>query len=110
MTINEQAAENLFSPAALKIIRRHQPDPDDPRYCRRCGRPTVDCDVLALARIVAAGLRREQVRRASEAASAAESLPAAAGTPRATAPRTTPRRRATGARGGTPHKPEVAPA
>ena len=57
MNISELAAEKVFSLAALKIIRRHRPDPEDGRYCRACGRPADACDVLALAHAVAAGLR-----------------------------------------------------
>ena len=50
----DPADETVFSPAALKIIRRHKPDPEDGRFCRACGRPVGACDVLALARAVAA--------------------------------------------------------
>lgn len=53
----DQAAEKVFSPAALRIIRRHRPDPEDGRYCRACGRPAGACDVLALARAVASDLQ-----------------------------------------------------
>jgi hypothetical protein len=54
--------EELFSPAALKIIRRHRPDPDDPRYCRACGRPASSCDVVELARAISVQLRPEPAR------------------------------------------------
>jgi hypothetical protein len=56
----DQADEKVFSPAALRIIRRHRPDPEDGRYCRGCGRPAGACDVLALARSVASDLRVAQ--------------------------------------------------
>ena len=51
----DPADEKVFSPAALKIIRRHRPDPEDGRFCRACGRPVGACDVLALARAIADG-------------------------------------------------------
>jgi len=56
----DPADEKVFSPAALKIIRRHKPDPEDGRFCRACGRPVGACDVLALARAVAGGHRVAQ--------------------------------------------------
>ena len=57
MDITDPAAEKLFSAAALKIIRRHRADPEDARYCRACGRPVTNCDVVELAAVVAANLQ-----------------------------------------------------
>jgi hypothetical protein len=110
--ISELAAEKLFSPAALSIIRRHRPDSEDGRYCRGCGRPVADCDVLALAHVVAADLRTSPRRILSVGQRVpAEALAAAVtASSRADVPEPTTRRRATRDDKGVAPQPEVAPA
>jgi hypothetical protein len=65
----ELADEKVLSPAALRIVRRHRPDADDPRHCRGCGKPVGACDVVALAVVVSADPRlREVVAEAAQPA------------------------------------------
>lgn len=59
------ADEKVLSPAALRIVRRHRPDADDPSYCRGCGKPVGACDVVALAVLVSAELRMRAVPSAA---------------------------------------------
>ena len=101
MKTSELAAEKVFSPAALTIIRRHRPDPEDGRYCRACGRPANACDVLALAHAVTAGLQAAQTvaqaaaepTRDDRLASPGQAAPSVAGSSRLNVPRQPGRRR-----------------
>lgn len=69
MEYGELVDDKVLSPAALRIVRRHRPDADDPSYCRGCGKPVRACDVIALAVVVSADLRvREVVDQAAEPA------------------------------------------
>ena len=97
----DQADEKVFSPAALRIVRRHKPDPEDGRYCRACGRPVGACDVLALARAVAPSLRvaqsgaqaAAQPTRDQAPASPTQAAASVSGSSRANLPRHPGRRR-----------------
>lgn len=69
MEYGELVDDKVLSPAALRIVRRHRPDADDPSHCRGCGQPVGACDVIALAVVVSTDLRvREVVDRAEEPA------------------------------------------
>lgn len=87
MDITKPAREKIFSAAALKIIRRHRPGTDDPRYCRACGRPVGDCDVVALADVFAGDLRAIPHRPVRAAAPARASRPATPRPPRVRVPK-----------------------
>lgn len=87
MDITEPSAENVFSAAALKIIRRHRPGADDPRYCRACGRPVGDCDVVALADVFAGDVRATPHRPVRTAAPARAGRAAGPRPPRVRVPK-----------------------
>ena len=97
MDISKLEAEKAFSPAALKVIRRHRPDSEDARYCRGCGRPMAACDVLVLAGLVAGSLRLAPAQVEAQAVVAPSTIASTAGStmgvPHATFPAQASRRR-----------------
>jgi len=87
--ISKLEAEKAFSPAALRVIRRHRPDPEDARNCRGCGRPMAACDVLVLAALIVDNLRLAKPEAAVEPGLSGSTTVA----PRAKFPAQAPRRR-----------------
>jgi ferredoxin len=93
VAIRKLEAEKVFSPAALRIIRRHRPDAEDGRHCRGCGRPMAACDVLALAGLIVDGLRLAMPHAAVEPSPSDSTTGSTIVVPHATFPAQAPRRR-----------------
>ena len=93
MDISMLEAEKAFSPAALKVIRRHRPDSEDARNCRGCGRPMAACDVLVLAGLVVGSLRLAQAQAAVAPSTIGSTAGSTMGIPHSTFPAQASRRR-----------------